>query len=344
MKTLEQQNKLFNSIKDVLEKARSTAYRAINVAMVQTYWEIGRLIVEDEQRGEQHAEYGKAVLKELSIRLTKEYGKGFDESNLRYMRLFFNAFPIRDTLRHELTWSHYRLLIRVKNEKAREYYLKESIETNWSTRTLERQIHSFYYERLLSSKPHEINIEQMKQETNLSQPHPTDFIKDPYILEFLNLPSNLAHKEKDVENALINHLQKFLLELGSGFSFVARQQHIRTGTSEFFIDLIFYHFKLRCFVLIDLKLDKLSHQDIGQMDMYVRMYDDLYKNKDDNPAIGIILCSEKEETIVKYSVLAENSRLFASEYKLYLPSEEQLKQLIEHDRHIIEQQLSEKDT
>ena len=266
---------LYKAIAHVLEQARKNAYRAINSAMVQAYWEIGRLIVEDEQQGERRAEYGKAVLKYLSVRLTEQFGKGFDESNLRYMRLFYSVFPIRDAVRHELTWTHYRLLLSVENEAARNYYLNEAVQSNWSTRALERQINSFYYERLLSSKQKKEVEEEMWIKTSPLAAQPFDFIKDPFVLEFLNLPSNTGYKEKDLETAIINNLQKFLLELGSGFTFVAQQQQIRTQTKDFFIDLVFYHFKLKCFVLLDLKLGELTpsgHRTNGYVCTHVQRF------------------------------------------------------------------------
>jgi len=266
---------LYKAIAHDLEQARKNAYRAINSAMVQAYWEIGRLIVEDEQQGERRAEYGKAVLKYLSVRLTEQFGKGFDESNLRYMRLFYSVFPIRDAVRHELTWTHYRLLLSVENEAARNYYLNEAVQSNWSTRALERQINSFYYERLLSSKQKKEVEEEMWIKTSPLAAQPFDFIKDPFVLEFLNLPSNTGYKEKDLETAIINNLQKFLLELGSGFTFVAQQQQIRTQTKDFFIDLVFYHFKLKCFVLLDLKLGELTpsgHRTNGYVCTHVQRF------------------------------------------------------------------------
>jgi len=266
---------LYKAIAHVLEQARKNAYRAINSAMVQAYWEIGRLIVEDEQQGERRAEYGKAVLKYLSVRLTEQFGKGFDESNLRYMRLFYSVFPIRDAVRHELTWTHYRLLLSVENEAARNYYLNEAVQSNWSTRALERQINSFYYERLLSSKQKKEVEEEMWIKTSPLAAQTFDFIKDPFVLEFLNLPSNTGYKEKDLETAIINNLQKFLLELGSGFTFVAQQQQIRTQTKDFFIDLVFYHFKLKCFVLLDLKLGELTpsgHRTNGYVCTHVQRF------------------------------------------------------------------------
>jgi len=320
---------LYNSIKNAIENARQFTAKTVNSTMVKTYWEIGRLIVEDEQEGKTRAVFGGKVLEKLSIQLSKEFGKGFDVSNLRNMRKFYIIFPIRDAVRHELSWTHYRTLIRIEKPKARQFYLKESIEGNWSTRQLNRQINSFFYERMLSSKDKQQLINEVKtNQTNSS----TDFVKDPFVLEFLNLKDvpNLA--EKDIEKSILDNLQQFLLELGKGFSFVGRQKRITSATGKhFYTDLVFYNYILKCFVLFDLKMGELTHQDIGQMDMYVRYYEDKIKNPDDNPTIGIILCSEKDQTIVKYSVLEESQQLFASKYKLYLPSEEELAKELERE-------------
>ena len=303
-------DKLFNSIKEIILQARQRVYRMVNSSLLDTYWQIGYQIVENEQDGNARADYGKGVLKNLATQLTVEFGKGFDDSNLRNMRSFYLAFPIRDTLRHELSWSHYRLLCRLDSESKRQYYLNESIACNWNGRTLQRQINSMAYERVL----------EHKLENNL-QDSATTLLKDPYIFEFLGLPTDIRNSEQSIETAILDHIQQFLLELGKGFAFVARQQHIVTDTSDFFIDLVFYNYILKCFVIIDLKKGLLTHQDIGQLDMYVRMYDDLKTENGDNPTIGILLCTEKDETIVKYSVLNENEQLFASKYLLYLPKE-----------------------
>lgn len=321
-------NQLYSEIRAILEEARRSAYRAVNFAMVTAYWEIGRRIVEHKQGGESKAAYGAGLLKELSEKLTADFGKGFDASNLRYMRLFYQAFPIRDALRHELGWTHYRLLLKVENPVARNYYLREAIAQNWSTRALERQIASFYYERIISSKQKGAIEAEAKEATEALAARPEDFIKDPYVLEFLQLPTNRL-LEKDLEQAIISNLQQFILELGKGFAFVAQQKHLRTGEDDFYIDLVFYNYILKCFVLIDLKLGKLTHQDIGQMDTYVRWYEENEKNTGDNPTLGIILCSEKNETIVKYSILKDSKQIFASRYKLYLPSEEELAREVE---------------
>ncbi|MBK9212013.1 MAG: DUF1016 family protein [Saprospiraceae bacterium] len=313
-------NPLLHSIKEVIIESRQRIYRMANTSLLQTYWQIGKLIIEDEQNGNDKAEYGKAILKNLATQLTLEFGKGFDDSNLRNMRAFYKAFPIRDTLRHELTWSHYRQLSRLDSERKKEYYMQEAISANWNSRELQRQINSLAFERVVHHLP------------NNSKPSIQNLIKDPYIFEFLGLPTETNNTEFAIETAIINHLQQFLLELGKGFAFVARQQHIATDTSDFYIDLVFYNYLLKCFVIIDLKTGNLTHQDVGQIDMYVRMYDDLKRSPGDNPSIGILLCSEKDETIVKYSVINDKNKLFASKYLLYLPKEEELKQLIEQDR------------
>ncbi len=296
MNQLENTNTLFQTVKEVVLKAKKLAYRSSNAIMLNMYWEVGQLIVEDEQNGKSKAIYGNATLKNLSKSLTLEFGTGFDERNLNNMRAFYIAFPIWNAVRTELSWTHYRMISRIKNETQRLQYIDLSIEGNWDTRTLQRNIKTQYVGRILSS-------------ATTSVTHPKNIIKDPYILEFYGLPNDIILTEKKLENALINHIQQFLMELGKGFAFVARQQHIVTDTSDFYIDLVFYNYYLKCFVLIDLKTDKLSHADIGQIDMYVRMYDDLKKSADDNPTIGIILCTEKDDTIVKYSVLAENEQI-----------------------------------
>jgi predicted nuclease of restriction endonuclease-like (RecB) superfamily len=311
---------LFLSIKEIIADSRLRVYRMANNALLQTYWQIGKLIVEDEQKGKDKAEYGTATLKKLAQQLTYEFGKGFDYTNLTNMRKFYIAFPILDTLRQELSWSHYRQLARLDNPQKINYYLHESIKSGWNSRELQRQISSLAFERVVKHLPETGNH-------NIQ-----NLIKDPYIFEFLGLPTETKNSEFAIETAIIDHLQQFLLEFGKGFAFVARQQHIATDTSDFFIDLVFYNYILKCFVLIDLKTGNLTHQDVGQIDMYVRMYDDLKKADDDNPTIGILLCSEKDETIVKYSVLNDKNQLFASKYLLYLPKEQDLKLIIENEK------------
>ena len=356
---LEKVNSLYNEIRSVLEEARSSAYRAVNFAMVQAYWQVGYLIVEHEQEGKERAEYGKAVLKEISMRLAGEFGKGFDVTNLRKMRQFYLMFSKRDAVslkfgesnrdamrldsgavkkdsavRSELTWTHYRHLLRVANEKAREWYMNEAADQNWSTRQLDRQISVLYYERLLASREKESVIEEADEK--MAALKPVHFIRDPYVLEFLDLKDYPGLREQKVEQAIIDNLQNFLLELGKGFSFVARQKRMRFDDKDFYVDLVFYNYYLKCFVLIDLKIGELTHQDIGQIDGYVRMYEDLFKVKEDNPTIGLILCSKKNEAIARYSVLNNSKQLFASRYKLYLPTEEELERELERERKLIE--------
>jgi predicted nuclease of restriction endonuclease-like (RecB) superfamily len=313
-------NIIYQSIKQIITLSRQRVYRMANSVLLETYWQIGEIIIKEEQKGQSKAEYGKSTLKNLAQLLTLEFGKGFDERNLNNMRAFYQSFPIWNALRTELSWTHYRLLSRLDSEQKRKYYLTESLTSNWNSRELQRQINSLAFERVVKHLP--------ANETPTIQ----NLIKDPYIFEFLGLPIDTKNTEFAIETAIIDHIQKFLLELGKGFAFVARQQHIVTDTSDFFIDLVFYNYLLKCFVIIDLKTGNLAHQDIGQIDMYVRMYDDLKRSTDDNPTIGILLCSEKDETIVKYSVLNDQNNLFASKYLLYLPKEEELKQLIEQDR------------
>lgn len=315
------------------------AYQSVNSVMVEAYWLIGKRIVEEEQNGKERAEYGEALLKNLSVALTKEFGKGFSSSNLRNFRQFYLTYSdpeICYTLCSKLTWSHNRLIMRIDSNAARNYYLKEASEQNWSVRVLERHINTFYYERLLSTQNKEETVQYSTGENNdLAR----DFIKDPYVFEFLNIPEPISASENDIEAALIGNLQEFLLELGKGFSFIGRQFRISTETSHFYIDLVFYNYILKCFVLFDLKIAKLTHQDAGQMDMYIRMFDDLKKQPEDNPTIGIILCTEKDETVVKYSILNEHKQLFATKYLPYLPTEEELTAEIKREKLFLKQKL-----
>jgi len=322
---------LLNALRDVIAQARQKVLRAADTAQVQTYWQIGRHIVEFEQGGAARAAYGKSLLTALSETLTREFGKGFDASNLRYMRLFYQAFPIRDALRHELSWTHYRLLLRVDSPDAVKWYLREASEQNWSTRVLERQIGSLYYERLLSSKDKTGMLAEGAALEPASSQTARDFVRDPVLLEFLGLPETGRLLEEELESALMDKLQQFLLELGKGFAFVARQQRISTETQDFYIDLVFYNYLLKCFVLVDLKTGHLSHQDIGQMDMYVRLYDDLRRGEGNNPTVGILLCGSKDRSVVRYSVLNDSEHLFATKYRLVLPSEEELRLELERD-------------
>jgi predicted nuclease of restriction endonuclease-like (RecB) superfamily len=323
---------LLDALRSLILQARQQAFRSVDTIQVQTYWQIGRHIVEFEQGGQARAGYGKRLLAELAATLTGEFGKGFDERNLRNMRAFFQYFPNWNALRSELSWTHYRLLLRVDTLEARLWYMQEAAAQNWSTRILERQIGTLYYERLLSSQDQDGLIAETQQTLQAQTQTPRDFVRDPVMLEFLGLPDIGRLLEADLERALMDKLQQFLLELGKGFAFVARQQRISTETQDFYIDLVFYNYLLKCFVIIDLKTGHLAHQDIGQMDMYVRMYDDLRRGADDNPTVGLLLCGSKDQSVVRYSVLHESEQLFASKYRLVLPSEEELRREIERER------------
>ncbi|MDA3854245.1 MAG: PDDEXK nuclease domain-containing protein, partial [Bacteroidales bacterium] len=325
----------YDEVKQILAQARHTTYAAINATMVQAYWHIGKRIVEEEQQGEKKAQYGKHLVKELSKQLTAEFGKGFGQRNINYFRKFYLAFPDYEmvhTLYAQLSWSHYKHLLRVQDEGARVYYLTEAAQNHWSTRMLDRNISTQYYQRLIQSNNKENVVSEMLKKTESLQASPQQFIKNPSVLEFLNLPNNFDYTEQQLEKALIDDIQSFLLELGKGFAFVGRQQLVRTESSDFYIDLVFYNYLLKCFVLIEIKTEKMTHQDIGQLDMYVRMYDDLKRNEGDNPTIGILLCADTDKTIAKYSVLKDNQQLFASKYLSYLPSEAELKAEIERQR------------
>ena len=318
--------------------ARSKVYQTANFAMVEAYWNIGKSIIE-EQGGNEKAEYGAGLLKELSKQMTHDFGKGFTVTNLKYMRQFYLTFPNGHALRDELSWTHYRLLMKVENGNAREFYMQEAVKAGWSTRQLERQINTFFYERLLSSK----NKEKVAAEIQTSEAAktPEDIIRDPYVLEFLGLNPNDDFYESDLEQALITHLQKFLLELGRGFSFVARQKRITFDGRHFWIDLVFYNYILKCFVLIDLKVGDLTHQDLGQMQMYVHYYERELMNEGDNPPIGIVLCADKSESVVKYTLPENETQIFASKYKLYLPSEEELLQELRREYRALENEKLE---
>jgi len=331
---------LFSDIRQVIEQARVQVKQTVNTAMVQAYWQVGHLIVEDEQQGQARAEYGKAQLRNLSQQLTQEFGKGFDITNLRNMRRFYLAFEKRDALRLELSWTHYRTLLRVESESARLWYMDEATNQAWSARALERQIGTLYYERLLSSKEKQSVEQEAKEKTKPLAESPKDYLRDPYILDFLNLQSD-SYQESDLEKGIIQNLQQFLLELGKGFAFVERQQRISTDDGDYYIDLVFYNYQLKCFLLIDLKLNKLTHQDVGQMDMYVRMYEAKKRQADDNPTIGLILCAEHNQTVAKYSVLNDSQQLFASKYMTHLPTEEELKVELEKERIRVQLQLAE---
>jgi len=334
-------DQLLKTLRELIQQGRQRALRAVDMVQVQTCWEIGRHIVEFEQQGETRAAYGKKLLPSLADSLAREFGKGFDVTNLRHMRGFYLAFPIRDALRPELSWTHYRVLLRVENPSAREWYLREAVSQNWSSRALERQIGVLYYERLLSSKDKALVQAEAAQYTESLAETRKDFLRDPYVLDFLNLNTG-RFLEGDLEQAIMDNLQNFLLELGKGFAFVARQQRVSFTEEDFYLDLVFYNYKLKCFLLVDLKLGKLTHQDMGQMDTYVRLYDEQIKGADDNPTIGLVLCSEKSEAVVRYSVLAEQQQLFAAKYLPYLPSEAELKHELERERERALQMLAQR--
>ena len=332
---------VYGSVRETLIAARRKTATVINAAMVEAYWEIGRRIAESQ--GER-ADYGQRLMKYLSERLSAEFGAGFTERNLQAMRQFYQAFPIPHTLCAELSWSHYRLLVRVSDETRRAFYAREAAESGWTVRQLERQIHSFYYERLLATPGEGRADVSAKIERLEPKPSADILLKDPYVLEFLDFKEPARFRESELEQALIDNLKDFLLELGKGFAFVARQKRISDDADHYYIDLVLYNYILKCFVLIDLKAGKLTHQDVGQMDSYVRIYDAKTRRDDDNPTIGIILCADKSEIVAKYSVLADGKNIFASRYMLYLPTEEELRREIERERAEIEERLErEKD-
>mgnify|MGYP004523057327 FL=1 len=320
----------YNKINELILRTKQNVVKNINSEMVELYFEIGSTI--NELIENYHLESSQNdIIKSFSEKLTKEFGQGFSVPSLKKMKKFYQVFQSGSTLWNQLSWSHNRLIMNIEDETKRNFYLEESIKSNWSVRQLERQINSFYYERLLSTSDN--HKEEVKNEINIleKKEQVQDFIKDPYVLEFLDIKDR-RFLERDLESNLLEHISEFLLELGRGFSFVARQKRIDVDGDNFYIDLVFYNYVLKCFVLIDLKLDKLTHQDIGQMDFYVRYFDNEIKDEQDNPTIGIILCSDKKDTIVKYSVLNDNKNLFASKYQLYLPTEKELALEIEKQK------------
>ncbi|MEI7947172.1 MAG: PDDEXK nuclease domain-containing protein [bacterium] len=367
-------NTLFDRVASILEQARGNVVRAVNTNMVLAYWLIGREIVQELQGGKSRAEYGKQVVEDLSARLTERYGQGFSTPNIKNFRQFYQAYmdrcaaigypagiksvntqiprplggeltpvqksyPLGSELSQgfspQLTWSHYRALMRVENREARDFYEREAVAGGWDKRVLERQIHSYYFERIQKSRKPEKMLAEGRNLPVMATPAAEE-LKNPYVLEFLGLPEVAELRESDLERCIITHLQRFLLELGTGFAFVARQKHIRIGEDDRFIDLVFYHCRLKFYLLIDLKVGELTHADVGQMDGYVRMFDDLTATPDDNPTIGLILCTEKNETVARYSVLKDRKQIFASKYMLCLPTEEQLRQEIEKERKLID--------
>ena len=346
------------SLKQIVHSARKMAYASVNYAQVASNWLIGRRIVEQMQGGKEKAEYGTYIIKIASEALTKEFGKGFSETNIRSFRKFYIEFQhlaiqqalsaesiiqIQQTVSAKLSWSHYERLMRVENLQARQWYEQEAKEQMWSYRTLDRNISTLYYERMLMSQVKESVVQEMQEKTKEFQQDKLEFIKNPAVLEFLGLPSNKGYKEQELEQAILDNLQGFLLEMGKGFAFVARQELVRTDTEDYYIDLVFFNYLLNCFVLVDLKVGKITHQDVGQMDMYVRMFDELKRGEGHNPTIGIVLCSETSKDMARYSILKGNEQLFATKYKLLLPTPEELQAEIENQKQIYLMQMQKQE-
>ena len=364
----DEDNMLVNDLRSIVSKARSKAFAAVNYSLVERNWRIGQRIVEEEQNGASRAEYGKHVIEVASAALTKEFGKGFSETNIMNFKKFYLKFKeltIPQTLSEEfkkqkhqtlsdefsllpqkgltqsaqselrlLPWSHYERLIRVEDKQAREWYAKEAFNEGWSYRTLNRNINTLYYERLLMSKKKQPVVNEMQDKTKAYQQDKLEYIKSPVVLEFLGLPEDTSLAESKLETAIINNLEKFLMEMGKGYALVARQQHIRTEENDYYIDLVFYNYLIKSFILVDLKVNRITYQDVGQMDMYLQMYDKMKKGPDDNPTIGIILCAETDSDVARYSTLAKNDQMFAAKYKLYLPDKEDLRREIERQKEL----------
>lgn len=364
----DEDNMLVNDLRSIVSKARSKAFAAVNYSLVERNWRIGQRIVEQEQNGASRAEYGKHVIEIASAALTEEFGKGFSETNIMNFKKFYLKFKeltIPQTLSEEfkkqkhqtlsdefsllpqkgqtqsaqfelrlLPWSHYERLIRVEDKKAREWYAKEAFEQGWSFRTLNRNINTLYYERLLMSKKKQPVVNEMQDKTKAYQQDKLEYIKSPVVLEFLGLPEDTSLAESKLETAILNNLEKFLMEMGKGYALVARQQHIRTEENDYYIDLVFYNYLIKSFILVDLKVNRITYQDVGQMDMYLQMYDKMKKGPDDNPTIGIILCTETDSDVARYSTLAKNDQMFAAKYKLYLPDKEDLRREIERQKEL----------
>ena len=364
----DEDNMLVNDLRSIVSKARSKAFAAVNYSLVERNWRIGQRIVEEEQNGTSRAEYGKHVIEVASAALTKEFGKGFSYTNIANYKRFYLTFSdlqILQTVSEEfkkqkqqtlsdessllpqkgqtppaqfelrfLPWSHYERLIRVEDKKAREWYAKEAFEQGWSFRTLNRNINTLYYERLLMSTKKQPVVDEMQDKTKAYQQDKLEYIKSPVVLEFLGLPEDTSLAESKLETAIINNLEKFLMEMGKGYALVARQQHIRTEENDYYIDLVFYNYLIKSFILVDLKVNRITYQDVGQMDMYLQMYDKMKKGPDDNPTIGIILCTETDSDVARYSTLAKNDQMFAAKYKLYLPDKEDLRREIERQKEL----------
>lgn len=326
---------LVNDLRSIVSKARSRAFAAVNYSLVERNWRIGQRIVEQEQNGASRAEYGKHVIEVASAALTEEFGKGFSKTSIKNCKKFFMYFSHSDLLMsHLLPWTHYERLIRVEDKQAREWYTKEAFNEGWSYRTLNRNINTLYYERLLMSKKKQPVVNEMQDKTKAYQQDKLEYIKSPVVLEFLGLPEDISLAESKLETAIINNLEKFLMEMGKGYALVARQQHIRTEENDYYIDLVFYNYLIKSFILVDLKVNRITYQDVGQMDMYLQMYDKMKKGPDDNPTIGIILCSETDSDVARYSTLAKNDQMFAAKYKLYLPDKEDLRREIERQKEL----------
>ena len=364
----DEDNMLVNDLRSIVSKARSKAFAAVNYSLVERNWRIGQRIVEQEQNGASRAEYGKHVIEIASAALTEEFGKGFSYTNIANYKRFYLTFnnlqilqtvseefnnPIQQTLPAKssaphkedkaesaqselrlLPWSHYERLIRVEDKQAREWYAKEAFNEGWSYRTLNRNINTLYYERLLMSKKKQPVVDEMQDKIKAYQQDKLEYIKSPVVLEFLGLPEDTFLAESKLETAIINNLEKFLMEMGKGYALVARQQHIRTEENDYYIDLVFYNYLIKSFILVDLKVNRITYQDVGQMDMYLQMYDKMKKGPDDNPTIGIILCTETDSDVARYSTLAKNDQMFAAKYKLYLPDKEDLKREIERQKEL----------
>lgn len=348
MKNFSKTDDIVNDMKEIIENSRNAAYKAVNTLLLQRNWLIGYRIAEEGFQGAERAEYGANMIAGLSKALTSAYGKGFTKTNLYHFYSFYKEYPeIFQTVSGKspilLSWSHYAILLQVSDKQVREWYEREAVSQTWSVRTLQRNVSSQYYYRMLKTQKKDMVEREMKEKTAGYQQDRLEFIKNPVIAEFLGFSSDTDFTESDLEKSILSNLQKFLMELGKGYAFVARQQHIHTEKQDYYIDLVFYNYILKCFVLIDLKTDKISHQDVGQMDMYIRMYDELKRNEGDNPTIGIVLCSDTDEDIARYSVMHGNEQLFASKYKLYLPTEEELRAEIETQKMMFYLQQKNKD-
>lgn len=322
---------LLNDVKKIIESGKSLAFKSVDTIQIYTNWNVGRRIVEEEQEGKERAKYGTKLIQKLAEQLSVEFGTSYSKRNLDYYKKFyicFNDIQIVNACVHNLTWTHFRSLLSVADPKAREWYAMEASKEMWGTRTLNRNISSQYYGRMMANQRNKIELPSPE----IIDETPLEYLKNPYLAEFLGFKKDSKYEESELEQALIDNLEKFIMELGKGFAFVDRQKHIMTEKSDFYVDLVFYNYKMKCFVLFELKTHELSHEDIGQLDMYVRMYDDLIKEKDDHPTIGVLLCTDTDTTIAKYSVLNDSDQLFAAKYMTYMPTQEELKAEIERQK------------